>query len=86
MARRNKNTPGEKAKDFKLTISGTYSIMNAHVANGGISLEELNLFESKKYPNLFVLGEATNQVGLCGGFNLWYAFTSGLVVADKICK
>ena len=73
-------------KDFKLTISGTYSIMNAHVANGGISLEELNLFESKKYPNLFVLGEATNQVGLCGGFNLWYAFTSGLVAADKICK
>ena len=73
-------------KDFKLSISGTYSIMNAHVANGGISLEELNLFESKKYPNLFVLGEATNQVGLCGGFNLWYAFTSGLVAADKICK
>lgn len=73
-------------KEFKLTITDTYPITNAHVALGGISLDELNLFESKKYPNLYVLGEATNQVGLCGGYNLWYAFTSGIMVADKICK
>ena len=73
-------------KEFKLTISSTYPITNAHVASGGILLEELELFESKKHPNLYILGEATNQVGLCGGYNLWYAFTSGLIVADKICK
>lgn len=73
-------------KEFKLTIKSTYPITNAHVAKGGISLDELELFESKKIPGLFVLGEATNQVGLCGGYNLWYAFTSGLIVADKLCK
>lgn len=73
-------------KEFKLTIKDTYSILNAHVASGGIELEELDLFESIAYPNLYVLGEATNQVGVCGGYNLWYAFTSGLIVADKICK
>ena len=73
-------------KEFKLTIKDTYSILNAHVASGGIELEELDLFESISYPSLYVLGEATNQVGVCGGYNLWYAFTSGLIVADKICK
>ena len=73
-------------KNFKLTIKETYPITNAHVGRGGISLDELNMFESKKYPNLYVLGEATDQIGLCGGYNLWYAFTSGIIVADKICK
>ena len=73
-------------KVFKLTIKDTYSLNNAHVAKGGISLDELDMFEVKKIPNLYVLGEATDQVGLCGGYNLWYAFTSGIIVADKICK
>ena len=73
-------------KEFKLTITNTYPITNAHVAKGGIALDELNLFEVKNKPNMFILGEATNQVGICGGFNLWYAFTSGMIVADKICK
>ena len=73
-------------KDFKLTITNTYPITNAHVAKGGIDLDELNLFEVKNKPNMFILGEATDQVGICGGFNLWYAFTSALIVADKICK
>ena len=73
-------------KEFKLTIIDTYSLNNAHVAKGGISLNELNMFEAKKIPNLYILGEATDQVGLCGGYNLWYAFTSGIIVADKICK
>ena len=73
-------------KEFKLTITNTYPITNAHVAKGGIALEELDLFEVKNKPNMFILGEATDQVGVCGGFNLWYAFTSALIAADKICK
>ena len=73
-------------KEFKLTITDTYPITNAHVARGGVLLEELNLFEVKSKPNLFILGEVTDQVGLCGGYNLWYAFTSAIMVADKICK
>jgi predicted flavoprotein YhiN len=73
-------------KDFKLTISSTYGIDMAQVAKGGISLNELDMFEAKNFPGLFVIGEATDNVGICGGFNLWYAFTSWLYVADKLCK
>ena len=73
-------------KEFKLTITETYPITNAHVGKGGISLDELDMFEVKNNKGLYILGEATNEVGLCGGFNLWYAFTSGIIVGDKICK
>ena len=73
-------------KEFKLTIKSTYGLEAAQVGKGGISLNELNMFEAKKIPGLFVCGEATDNVGICGGFNLWYAFTSGVYVADKLCK
>ena len=73
-------------KDFRLTIKNTYDLKTAHVSKGGILLEELDLFETKKIPNLYVCGDATTQVGICGGYNLWFAFTSAIMVADKICK
>ena len=73
-------------KEYKLTITGTYSTLNAHVCKGGISLDELDMFEVKTNKGLFILGEATDEIGLCGGYNLWYAFTSGIIVGDKICK
>ena len=73
-------------KEYKLTITDTYPIINAHVCKGGISLDELDMFEVKSSKGLYILGEATDNVGLCGGFNLWYAFTSGIIVGDKICR
>lgn len=73
-------------KNFKLTIKDTYDLKTAHVAKGGISLDEVNMFEVKKIPNMYVVGEALDEIGICGGYNLWFAFTSGIMVADKICK
>lgn len=73
-------------KEFKLTIKDTYEIKNAQVCKGGISLDEVELFESKKIPGLFICGETLDVAGICGGYNLWFAFTSGIMVADKICK
>ena len=73
-------------KNFKLTIKDTYELKTAHVANGGILVSEVDNFEAKKIPNLYVCGEALDQIGICGGYNLWFAFTSGIMVADKICK
>jgi len=73
-------------KEFKLTIADTYEIKNAQICKGGISLDEVKSFESKKIPGLFICGEALDVAGICGGYNLWFAFTSGIMVADKICK
>lgn len=73
-------------KDFKLTITDTYELKTAHVSKGGIDLSEVDLFETKKIPNLYICGDALSQVAICGGYNLWFAFTSAIMVADKICK
>lgn len=73
-------------KNFKLTIKDTYDLKTAHTSKGGVALEELDLFESKKIPNMFVCGDAVSQAGICGGYNLWFAFTSGIMAADEICK
>ena len=34
--------------------------------------------ESNLYPGLYAVGEALDVDGACGGFNLHWAFTSGL--------
>lgn len=71
-------------KSFKLTITESYDLSNAQVVCGGVSFSEVENFESKKYPNLFLVGEVLDQAGICGGYNLWFAFTTGLVVAEII--
>ncbi len=71
-------------KEFKLTIIDTYDVNNAQVICGGVSTDEIVNFESTKYPNLFLVGEVLDQAGICGGYNLWFAFTTGIVVAETI--
>ncbi len=73
-------------KAFHLTITGVYERKTAHVLKGGIKLEQLSLFEANDYPNMYLCGEVLDVAGICGGYNLWFAFTSGIMVADKICK
>lgn len=71
-------------KEFKLTITDSYDLSNAQVVCGGVCFDEVVNFESKKYPNLFLVGEVLDQAGICGGYNLWFAFTTGIVVAEII--
>ncbi len=42
--------------------------------------------ESKFVKNLFFAGEILDVDGDCGGYNLQWAFTSGMAVADAILK
>lgn len=57
----------------------------AQVTSGGVSLDELTEnFECKKIKNLFVLGESVDMDGLCGGYNLHWAFLSAIACAKKL--
>ena len=52
---------------------------------GGLSLHEVNdCLELNKYPCLYAMGEILNVTGLCGGYNLHFAFASASVVANAI--
>jgi predicted flavoprotein YhiN len=67
-------------------ISGTAGYSLAMCTSGGVSLEEidLNTFQSKEYPHLYIVGEALDVDGDTGGYNLQFAFTSGYISAKHI--
>ena len=63
---------------FSLSVKGLKDD-GAQVVSGGINADCLteNL-ECKKYPNLFIVGEAVDMDGVCGGYNLNWAFLSAV--------
>lgn len=58
----------------------------AQATAGGVSVDEVdvNSFECKKYPGLFITGELLDVNGECGGYNLTFAVLSGLQAAHAI--
>lgn len=65
---------------IRLPVSGTRGFEFAQVTAGGISTAEFNpaTMESRLIPGLYAAGEILNVDGDCGGFNLMFAFASGL--------
>lgn len=87
-AKRNLNSTLEIVKmfkDFRLQVTGIRSYETAQVMKGGLSLLEVNHdLQIKKYPQMYAVGEILNVAGLCGGYNLHFAFASAYRVAQAI--
>lgn len=68
-------------KNLAVNITGTNSFDNAQICCGGVKLSELNehTLESKKQKGLFFAGEILDVDGICGGYNLQWAWSSGYV-------
>ena len=62
-----------------VSVNGTGSFAQAQVCSGGVLLDELNpsTLECKEIPGLYVTGELIDIDGMCGGYNLQWAFSSG---------
>ena len=62
-------------------MTGTQSFEQAQVTAGGVSTDEIDprTFESRLYPGLYITGESVDVDGPCGGYNLHFAFTSGIL-------
>ena len=69
--------------EFNIKIEEVGSFERAQVCTGGLSLNEVNphTMESN-IDNLYVIGEALDVDGECGGFNLAFAFITGFTVGD----
>jgi predicted Rossmann fold flavoprotein len=64
-------------RNFTLVIDSLYDMEFAQVCAGGISVDEVtDTFELKKYPGLYAVGEMLDIDGVCGGYNLFFAFAS----------
>ena len=68
-------------KDWSLEAAGSLGFENAMAAAGGVFTTEINpeTFESKLVQKLFITGELLDIDGDCGGYNLHFAWTSGLL-------
>ncbi len=71
----------ETVKRFCVPIHATRSFEQAQVTAGGVATDEIcaDTMESKLIPGLYVAGEMLDIDGICGGFNLQWAWSSGAV-------
>ncbi len=75
------------AKDWRFPITGPANWKQAQVTSGGVSLSEFdNGLRSRIVPDLFACGEVLDCDGDCGGFNLRWAWSSGLVAGRSASK
>ncbi|MCD8119403.1 MAG: NAD(P)/FAD-dependent oxidoreductase [Lachnospiraceae bacterium] len=68
-------------KGSRFELSGTGSFEKAQTTSGGIDMRQVNLatLESKLMPGLYFSGEILDVDGICGGYNLQWAWSSGFV-------
>jgi len=72
-------------ESFELPIYATNSYDKAQVCTGGIPLNEINYDMSSIYDNnLYITGELLDVDGLCGGFNLAFAFITGYIAGKSV--
>ncbi len=66
---------------FELEVTGVRGFESAQVTAGGIDPSDLDpaTMESRLQKGLFAAGEVLDVDGDCGGFNLMFAFASGLL-------
>lgn len=71
---------------FDFEVSGLGDFNNAQVTKGGIKGDEVNpiTMESKKTKGLYIIGEALDCNGDCGGYNLQFAFATGYLAMKEL--
>ena len=68
-------------------VTGYGGVDKAQVSSGGFMLSKLDDNMQIKYcPGLYVIGEAVNVNGICGGYNLQWAWTSASLAAEGISQ
>ncbi len=71
--------------EFPLVITGCRDFSYAQVCAGGVKLSSVNSsLEAKKIPHLYFVGEVLDVDGDCGGYNLGFAWMSGMIVGKSI--
>jgi len=74
-------------KEWKLTIDKPNGFDMAQVTAGGLSMQEIDdHFSLKKCPSIYVVGELLDVDGICGGYNLQWAWTSGYLAGSYAAK
>ena len=75
-------------KHTPFEITDTNPIRQSQVCAGGIALDEINpaTMESRIAGNLYLTGEILDADGLCGGYNLQWAWSTGKIAGRSIAN
>ncbi len=70
-------------KNWTLHVEKPNGFDMAQICAGGLSMKEINThFAMKKCPSVYVVGELLDVDGICGGYNLQWAWTSGYLAGQ----
>lgn len=75
-------------KHFKVEIVETNSFEQAQVCAGGVCTNEVNAntMESNLIDDLYLIGELLDVDGICGGYNLQWAWATGYIAGKNAAK
>ena len=78
----------ELIKHFQVEITDTNSFEQAQVCAGGVLTSEIDgdTMESVYEKNLYLTGELLDVDGMCGGYNLQWAWATGYIAGKNAAK
>ena len=76
----------DELRHLRFRITGITGYDKAQVTAGGIPLSQINTktMESKITEGLYICGELLDVDGICGGYNLQWAFTTGFIAGSSV--
>lgn len=78
----------ELLQEIKVTVTNYRDFEFAQVCTGGIPTIDINhqTLESKLVPNVYFAGEILDVDGICGGYNLHFAWATGYIAGKAASK
>ncbi len=78
----------KQCKGICLRIQDTNGFENAQVCAGGVRTDEIDprTMESKRVKGLYLAGELLDVDGICGGYNLQWAWATGSIAGRAAAK
>ena len=75
-------------KHFKVDICKTNDFAQAQICAGGVKTNEINsnTLESLRVNGLYITGELLDVDGICGGYNLQWAWATGYIAGKNAAK
>jgi predicted flavoprotein YhiN len=76
----------QELKEARFGIVGTEPMERATATGGGVRLDEVadTTMEARHRPGLYLAGEVLDIWGETGGYNLHFAWASGIAAAEAV--
>lgn len=84
LSEKEKRSMVESIKNLQVPVTGTGDFEHAQTCSGGVLTKQLDEnLEVKSIPGLYLAGEILDIDGICGGYNLQFAWSSGWIAGKS---